>query len=42
LFTAVSPFSYGLLEQDISARGRMMHPHLYKTSQQGKYFNTKV
>ena len=42
LFTALSSFSYGLLEQDVSARGRMTHPHLYKTSQQGNYFNTKV
>lgn len=42
LFTAASSFSYGLLEQDVSARGRLTHPHLYKTSQQGKYFNSYV
>ncbi|XP_064404646.1 probable phospholipid-transporting ATPase IA isoform X2 [Halichondria panicea] len=42
LFTFLPTLTFGLYEQDTTARARMEVPSLYIASQEGKYFNTKV
>ena len=42
LFTFVPTITFGLFEQDTTARARLEVPTLYIPSQQGHYFNSKV
>ncbi len=42
LFTCLGTFTLGFFEQDVSAGIRMSKPRLYKASQEGKYYNSRV
>ena len=42
LFTSFPPVAIGLLDQYCTAKTRMAHPSLYRSSQEGAFFNNRI